>query len=187
MSGEIITERLIIADALESDINMIIGIEKAPDNHDFICDGTYEEHLSEINDDKHLLLLFRRKFDGIPVGFSLSCIDFESDIFELRRIVIIDKGKGFGREAMNGHFRYAFEQAGMNRFWLDVYPNNEIGIKLYDSLNMHRDGILRQSYKTDKGYLDQIIYSMLKREYFEMRGKNEENPYRIYPISFQDS
>ena len=31
---------------------------------------------------------------------------------------------------------------------------------------MHRDGMLRQSYKSERGYLDQIVYSMLKGEYF---------------------
>ena len=44
--------------------------------------------------------------------------------------------------------------------------DNVAGIKLYERLNMHRDGVLRQNYKVDRGYLDQIGYSMLKNEYF---------------------
>ena len=29
----------------------------------------------------------------------------------------------------------------------------------------HRDGILRQNYLAERGYLDQIIYSLLRSEY----------------------
>jgi len=160
------SKRLSISDAEESDINLIIEIEEHPDNRDFIWIGTHEEHLSEINDNQHLLLVFRRADDNTPIGYSLSRIDFNSEIYELRRFVITDKGKGYGREAMKAHLKYAFESLKVNRFWLDVYPDNAVGIKLYESLNMHCDGVLRQNYKADRGYLDQIIYSMLKNEYF---------------------
>ena len=68
---------------------------------------------------------------------------------------------------MTALFKYAFEEMNINRFWLDVYPDNTIGIKLYEGLGMHRDGVLRQNYKSKRGYLDQIIYSMLKTEYFQ--------------------
>lgn len=53
--------------------------------------------------------------------------------------------------------------------WLDVYPDNEIGIKLYESLGMHCDGVLRQNYLAERGYLDQIIYSLLRCEYETFR------------------
>jgi len=161
-----ISERLSITDADESDINFIIEMEEHPDNRDFIWQGTFDEHMAETNDNQHLLLVFRRIKDNAPIGFSLSRVDFNSEIFELRRFVIDDKGKGYGREAMTLHLKYAFSELKMNRFWLDVFPDNTVGIKLYESFNMHRDGVLRQNYKADRGYLDQIIYSMLKSEYF---------------------
>ena len=49
----------------------------------------------------------------------------------------------------------------MLRFWKDAdepflagcIPDNEIGIRLYESLGMHRDGVLRQNYKAERGYL----------------------------------
>ncbi len=99
------------------------------------------------------------------VGYALIRLDFKSFIFELRRIAISEKAVGFGREAMEALLKFAFEETETNRFWLDVYPDNLIGIKLYESLGMHRDGVLRQNYKAERGYLDQIIYSMLRREY----------------------
>ena len=69
---EMTTERVLISDADESSIDFIIEMEKHPDNRDFIWTGTYEEHLSEINDNQHLLLIFRRIEDNAPIGYSLS-------------------------------------------------------------------------------------------------------------------
>ena len=159
------TERLAIVEAAESDIGWIVAQENDEENRRFIWVGTYEEHLAEIADPGHRLLVIRRK-DGVEtVGYALARLDFMSERFELRRIVIAQKGRGYGRESMEALMKYAFETLKFNRFWLDVYPDNAVGIKLYESLRLHRDGVLRQNYKSDRGYLDQIIYSMLREEY----------------------
>ena len=159
------TERLLIVEAIESEIDTIIELEKHKDNRDFLWIGTYEEHRAEIADKNHLLLVFKRKEDLAIIGYALVRLDYKSEIFELRRIAISEKGKGYGKEVMAAILKYAFEENNTNRFWLDVYPDNIIGIQLYESLGMHRDGILRQNYKAERGYLDQIIYSMLRSEY----------------------
>lgn len=161
------TKRLNIVEAKESDISLIMDLENHPENRDFIWQGDHAEHLSEIEDPAHLLLLAKRKEDGAVVGYVLVHMSFKSEIFELRRIAISHKGQGYGREIMEAMIKFAFEEKGTNRFWLDVYPDNAVGIKLYESLGMYREGVLRQNYKSERGYLDQIIYSILKEEYFK--------------------
>ncbi len=161
------TKRLYIIDATEADIETIINLESHKENKDFIWLGTYEEHKFEIEDKNHLLFVFKRKEDDLIVGFALIKLDFKSEIFELRRIAISHKGLGYGKEVMTALLKYAFQELNINRFWLDVYPDNVIGINLYEGLGMHRDGVLRQNYKSNRGYLDQIIYSVLKSEYFQ--------------------
>lgn len=161
------TKRIYIVDATEADIETIIEMENNEENRDFVWSGTYDEHKAEIEDKNYLLFVFRKKADNLTVGFALIKLDFKSDIFELRRIVISEKAMGYGKEVMNALLKYAFEERNINRFWLDVYPDNAIGIKLYEGLGMHKDGILRQNYKSERGYLDQIIYSMLRSEYFQ--------------------
>lgn len=161
------TKRLYIVDAKESDIETIIELENNKDNRDFVWKGTYEDHKAEIEDKNHLLFVFREKQKDVTIGFALIGLDFRSEVFELKRIAISHKRVGYGKEVMNALLKYAFEEMNMNRFWLDVYPDNIIGIKLYEGLGMNRDGVLRQNYKSERGYLDQIIYSMLKSEYFK--------------------
>lgn len=161
------TKRMHLLEATEDQIEEIIELEAHPENRDYLWVGTYEEHKDEIADPNHLLLIFKEKEEGKTVGYALIRLNPKSEIFELRRIAISDKRKGYGREAMEALFKVAFEELGINRFWLDVYPDNIFGINLYESLGMHKDGVLRQNYKAERGYLDQIIYSMLKTEYFE--------------------
>ncbi len=159
------TERLNIFNATEKDIDIILELENHKDNRNYVWQGTFEEHMSEINDKNSMLVVFKRKDNNEIIGYSLSHINFKSDVFELRRIVISDKGKGYGRETLLGIIKYCFEVVKCNRFWLDVYPDNEKGINLYKSVGMHHDGTLRQSYKSERGYLDQMIFSILKEEY----------------------
>lgn len=159
------TERLYIDEVVPEEIDEIIAIESHEENRDYLWIGTAEEHNDEISDPNHMLLIFRHKETSETKGYALIRLDFKSHIFEVRRIAITDKGKGFGKESMLALIKYAFEEAQTNRLWLDVYPDNEIGIKLYESIGMHCDGVLRQNYLAERGYLDQIIYSMLRSEY----------------------
>ncbi|MDL2211821.1 GNAT family N-acetyltransferase [Erysipelotrichaceae bacterium OttesenSCG-928-M19] len=162
------TEKLIIDEAVESDIETVIAIESHKDNRDYLWIGSHEDHLSEINDPNQILALIKNKTDLNPVGYCLIRLDRKSDVFELRRVAITHKGQGYGKEVMHGLLDYAFKTLNSNRFWLDVYPDNVAGIRLYKGLGMKRDGVLRQSDKTDRGYLDQVIYSILKSEYDEL-------------------
>lgn len=158
------TRRIAAREAEESDIPYIIALESHPDNRDYLWIGTAEEHRAEILDPNHILAVFS-ELGGADVGYALIRLDNKSRRFELRRIAIDKKGAGLGREAMEGLLAYAFNTLDTNRFWLDVYPDNAIGIRLYEGLGFHLDGVLRENYLSERGMLDQMIYSMLRREY----------------------
>lgn len=159
------TERLNIIEAKEEDIPAIIELEEHEENRDYLFIGTYEEHMEEIESPNYLLWIFRKKADNSIVGYAFAQLDFKSDKFLLRRIAISEKKEGYGKEALEAIIKYAFEELNMNRFWLDVYPFNQPGIKLYESLGMKKDGNLRENYKDERGYLDQMVYSLLREEY----------------------
>lgn len=164
------TNRLTIRFAKESDLETIIRWENEPENRDFVWQGTLEEHRMEMVDPEHALQVFVDQTDQSLIGYSLSRWNRQSNWLELRRIVIEQKGQGYGKEVMKGLFQYFFDELGVNKIWLDVYPHNVIGIQLYEGLGMTRDGVLRQNYYSERlGYLDQIIYSLLKSEYEEVR------------------
>ncbi len=161
------TNRLRVKKSKEEDIPLIMKMEEDILNRNFIWQGTYEDHLAEINSTNNLLLSIVKKSTDEFIGFALIGLDHKSNVFELRRIAIEPKGQGFGREFMEGVLKYCFRDMNMNRFWLDVYTDNEVGIRLYKSLGLIYEGTLRNSYKSDKGYKDQMVFSMLKKEYEE--------------------
>lgn len=159
------TTRLVFRKARPDDIPFVMAMERHPDNRDFLWQGSLDDHLSELADPDQLILMMDDVTSGERVGYALIRFFRKADVFELRRIALNRKGEGYGTEAMKALITYAFTQCGINRFWLDVYPDNIRGIHLYEKLGMHRDGVLRQSDNTDRGRLDQIIYSLLKSEF----------------------
>lgn len=163
------SQRLEYFEASVKDIDYIIELENKPENSLYVWQGTFEQHKQEIEDKNHLLLIHLEKSSKEKIGYSLSRIDRKSNIFELRRIVIDNKAQGFGRESIIATLKYAFEKLDINKFWLDVYPDNSIGISLYESIGFHKDGVLRENYKSKRGYLDQIVYSILAREYIKLK------------------
>lgn len=159
------TVNLKISSAKIEEIKEIIFLENKEENKKFVWQGTYEEHLKEINSSSDFLLTFKEKESNQIVGFALININNQSNIFELRRIVISKKRKGYGKESILGLMNYAFNKKNINRFWLDVYTDNKIAIELYKKLGMTFEGTLRESYKSERGYLDQMIFSILIEEF----------------------
>lgn len=154
-----------VRSAVEDDISYIIDLENEDYNKQFVFQGTYEEHTKEIELEEYLLGIIYEKDTNKRAGYILCHIDNKSEVFELRRIVIGEKGRGIGKETLEALIKYVFETLKLNRFWLDVYSDHSRGIKLYESLGLICEGVLRESYKTESGYVDQKIYSLLSREY----------------------
>ena len=96
-------------------------------------------------------------------------LDYESEWFEIKRLSMKEKNRGYGRETITALTKYAFEELKMNKVWFEAYPDNQVGRHLYESMKFHVDGVLRQHHKTPRGILDQIQYSMLKGEYEELK------------------
>ncbi|MBN2899796.1 MAG: GNAT family N-acetyltransferase [Clostridia bacterium] len=161
------TKRLTIVPAEIADIDRIMAIENHVDNRKFVWQGSYEQHKAEIADPAYLLLKFILKDTADFIGIALIHLDFKSHVLELRRLAVTEKGQGYGREVLTALIDHAFKEMDINRFWLDVYTDNTIGIHLYESLGFVKEGILRQNYKAERGYLDQIVYSILRTEYIQ--------------------
>lgn len=165
MASIFTTKRLSVRKATSNDVKRIIEMENAAENRKYIWQGSYEEHINEIEGDTDLLLVFEDKEIKNFVGYALICLVPQSKVFELRRIAVDIKGSGYGYETMQGLLAYCFNTLRFNRFWLDVYPDNTVGIALYKKLGFVHEGTLRQSYKSERGYLDQMIFSIIREEY----------------------
>lgn len=103
----------------EPDITTVLLMENDIENSRFIFPNSKEEHLALLKDDnvEHLLLSENNNTIGFVI---LAGIKNKNRNVEFRRIVIKDKGKGFGRKVIQKLKQYSFEKLNCHRFWLDV-------------------------------------------------------------------
>lgn len=163
------TQRFIIRKAVEEDLEYVMRLERAEENRDFVFQNTLEEHKKNLQSSDVMLFIAEDKETYGRSAFILCSYNKSYNSFELRRIVVDSKSKGTGLELIKALMKYTFEILKANRFWLDVFSDNERAINLYKKLGMVNEGTLRQSYKDYSGkYRDQMIFSMLKEEFVKL-------------------
>lgn len=107
--------------------------------------------------------------DNILGLVSLVKIDNINQSAELHIMIggLNNRGKGIGTFAVKGVLNHAFFNLNLNRIELTVLSNNERAIALYEKIGFKREGIKRKArYKNGK-FVDMILYSLLKDEYYE--------------------
>ena len=75
------------------------------------------------------------------------------------------RGKGCGQEAASLILRYGFERLHLHRIWLSVFSDNLPAIASYQKAGFLREGILRQDFKRDDGYVDVLVMGILIGEW----------------------
>ncbi len=74
--------------------------------------------------------------------------------------------QGIMTEALGAIIEFGFKRVGLNRIEAVVMPGNQVSVKLLEGLGFHQEGVLRE-YENwgDKGYVDLMMFSLLRREY----------------------
>lgn len=96
-------------------------------------------------------------------------LDNKKAIFRIALHRIEDCGKGYGAEAVQLVQKFSFEKLQLNRLELQVYSHNIRGIKSYEKVGFKKEGTLRQSLYMNGKYSDEIIMSILRDEYMELK------------------
>jgi len=76
-----------------------------------------------------------------------------------------EQGKGYAEEATFLTLNIAFMKLGINRIFLKVNEDNISAIKLYKRCGFKEEGILRESTFKNNIFKNQLIMSILKREF----------------------
>ncbi|MDM5155391.1 GNAT family protein [Bacillus sp. DX1.1] len=74
-------------------------------------------------------------------------------------------GKGYGSEATQLTLSYAFDVLQLNRLQLEVYSHNPRGIRAYEKAGFIQEGRLREVLFINNQFSDEVIMSVLKRDY----------------------
>lgn len=157
-------ESLVLRATVLDDIGLIVGWERDPENSPFIVPWEKQRHMAAMTDPdiQHLVV----EAQGLPVGFViLAGLSSVNECIEFRRIVIHEKGRGYGRATVEAVKRRAFRVLGAHRLWLDVKEDNERARTLYEATGFKKEGRLRDCLKLGGRYESLLVMSMLSDEY----------------------
>lgn len=147
----------------EADLDYVLEAEQHPDNRSFIIPWSRQQHQQAIADVDIAHWLVQTHMN---VGFVIMAgLCNPNDSLEFRRIVITEKGQGYGKATIEEIKKLAFEAYHAHRLWLDVKEQNHRAQALYAKAGFVVEGALRDCLKTTNGYESLILMSILRSEY----------------------
>lgn len=149
------------------DLHFVMAAEYSEENRPFVFLWSESQHKAALTDKNIAHLIVEVNTDHRRVGYViLAGLSDPNQNIEIKRIVITEKSKGFGRSAIKVIKQYVFEQLGTHRLWLDVIEGNSRARNLYESEGFCFEGTLRECLKTaDHQYQSLILMSILEQEY----------------------
>jgi RimJ/RimL family protein N-acetyltransferase len=150
----------------EADLDTVLAMERSDENTPYIRQWAREKHLQAINDKNIGHFVIQAAEDNRIVGYII-LIGLENPdmAVEFKRIVINEKGNGYGRAAVRFIKKYVFEELGFHRLWLEVLENNERAYQLYKSEGFVDEGVHRESLRQGETFFSLRVLSMLSSEY----------------------
>lgn len=77
-------------------------------------------------------------------------------------------GKGITAEAGKALVKFFFEEVNANRVFAKHASNNPNSGRVMQKIGMKKEGIIRQFGACNQGIVDEVYYSILKEEYFNL-------------------
>ena len=149
-----------------NDLSYVLAAEGDDDNSRFIAVWPEEKHRAALNDPNIAHLIIASQPDSQPIGFViLAGVQGEHRSIEFMRIVVTDKGKGYGRAAVRAIKRHAFDTLSAHRLWLDVKEQNTRARAVYEKEGFRYEGTLRECRKGPEGFASLVVMSVLEQEY----------------------
>lgn len=149
----------------EEDLKFVLREEGDEENRPFIGRWPRERHLEALADDgvEHSIL---EDGDGAPVGYAiLTGIRDPGRVFCLKRLMVAERGRGYGRAALRLIGERVFGELGAHRLWLDVKEENARARGLYESEGFVQEGVLRDAFWDGEGHVSLVVMSILESEY----------------------
>lgn len=172
---ELKSNRIYLRPLMESDAEIILSNTK--DEEIRYMTGTkgsftveqIQQHIRRSNEDSSRYdFAICLNENGQMIGeLSISDIDEDNSKagFRISMNAIQLTGKGFGTEAIQLILKFVFEELKLNRLQLEVFSHNKRGIRAYEKSGFKQEGILRDSLYYNGEFSDEIIMSILQKEY----------------------
>lgn len=132
-------ERLVIREAHIEDSEFMSNVECHEDNSPWVANWPLGWRVAKFGDPDFLQVIVERE-DGTPIGFVIfrDMLNKENAV-QLKRIAIIDKGKGYGKETLHLAQKMAFEIFGTKRLYLGTKLENLRAQSIYKATGFTPD------------------------------------------------
>lgn len=151
------------------DLDFVLAAENHAENIPYIRQWQRRRHEDAIasDDEAHFII---ETDASHAVGYAiLQDLTSPDGCLMLRRLVITEKGQGYGKQALQLLMQQAFEVHGAHRLWLDVKTDNHRAKTLYTQAGFVHEGCLRESMKNSTGYSSMDIMGLLHPEYLRQQ------------------
>lgn len=164
--------RLRIAE--ERDLDFIVASEAEPGNARYIVADSRAYHQDTLDSPAAVHFIVERNDTGAAIGFLMAAGRNSPDHEQYwRRVIINERGKGYGKEALRLLMDWAFGEAGAHRAWLDCKDYNDRALHVYESLGMKREGLLRDTIFVDGKYENLVVLAILEPEWRELKAREK--------------
>lgn len=148
-----------------TDLDGILHMEQRMENQLWISPYSRQRHIQVIQGSTEFHFTLKSKTGQLLGYLILAKTEKEHNSIEFRRIVIHDKGKGFGRYCLKWIKEFCFEQLNVHRLWLDVFDDNAAALQLYISEGFIQEGLIRECMNIEGTKRSLVLLSMLRHEY----------------------
>ena len=155
----------------EDDLDFVLKAENDPANRDFITQWTKDKHREIIASDISFHVICETITDNQKIGYMIIYDETKPPhcSIKLQRIVITEKGEGFGRKVLQLLKKQVFEVWKAHRLWFDVMQKNVRAQNLYLSEGFIVEGRWRECMITEDGFETLLLMSILDREYLNLQ------------------
>jgi RimJ/RimL family protein N-acetyltransferase len=167
--------RVRLRPTMQSDLDYVLSLEQDPANLPFITPWERTQHEAAIRfpDFRHFIIEAGAGLDAAGFVILIGCRS-QNQSLELKRMVVQEKGRGYGRAALRVVKKIVFDDLGAHRFWLDVKERNARAQGLYQSEGFVLEGRLRDAVRVAGGRDSLIVMSMLAPEFAGRRTQGLE-------------
>jgi diamine N-acetyltransferase len=167
--------RVRLRPTMQSDLEFVLSLERDPANLPYITPWERIQHEAAIRfpDFRHFIV---EAGPGLEAGGFLILIGCRNPhhSIELKRMVVQEKNRGYGRAALRVVKKIAFDDLGAHRLWLDIKKRNTRAKGLYETEGFVFEGELRQAVKVADGFDSLVVMSMLQEEFAQRRTQAQE-------------
>ena len=157
---------IVLRQTTEDDLAFVLSVEGDRHNRRFVVVWSEEQHLAALDNENNAHLVIETIPDRRTVGYViLSGLQNQNRNIEFQRIVVTDKGKGYGRAAVRAIKRHAFDTLSAHRLWLEVKDFNMRARALYEKEAFRYEGTLRECLEGPDGFESLVLMSILEQEY----------------------